>query len=186
MCSAGFMMSVCVLWRPSGSCLLDWGFLGFIRYVQASHGLTLPFGVGRSSDSPIIRKIGNHIPLKSLWRTVHFVPYRFSSAHFTVQLNAHTDLLKGQTHFNNSWTLSTSGNRCGFQVLQLGGSLVACFVSLTDFNIDTWLSFSLFQDRWLKGINQFLISAENVRVWSTAEGIWTWAVGVGLGWVRLG
>lgn len=95
------------------------------------------------SDSPVNRKKCNHVPLNSLWQTVHFVRYGFSSDHFTVQLNAHTDLLNRPTHFNNSWILSASGNRCGFQVLQLAGSIQPCFVPLTDFNINTWLSFVL-------------------------------------------
>jgi hypothetical protein len=70
-------------------------------------------------DSAVIRK--KPLLWIPLWQTVRFVPYRFSSAHFPVQMNPHTNLLNRSTLFNNSWIRSTSGNRCSVQVLQFWG-----------------------------------------------------------------
>jgi len=111
---------------------------------QTSPGLTLPFGDGRS---PIHQSF---VKYATIFLLIHygrvFTLYRIDSVRLTSRCSwTPTPTFWTVGHnFNNSWILSTSGNRCGFQVPQLGGSILACFVSLTDCNINTWLSFVLF------------------------------------------
>jgi hypothetical protein len=86
----------CVLLVSWCSSSLDWGFHGFIQYVQASSGLTLPFGFDRSPIQRSFRKrkIEPFSFLIHYGGLFAFVLYRFSSARLAVQLNVSIELFE--------------------------------------------------------------------------------------------